>query len=73
MANGSCNLASVNLYSFVKNKFTDEAYFDVDRFAEVVMRMTWGLDELLDMLGDRHALPEQREHVKEWREIGLTY
>ena len=71
MANGSCNLASVNLYAFVKNKFTEEAYFDFDRFREVVMHMTWGLDELLDMLGDRHALEEQREHVKIWREIGL--
>ena len=71
MANGSCNLGSVNLYAFVRNKFSDQAYFDMERFIEVVMQMTWGLDELLDMLGDRHALPEQREHVKEWREIGL--
>src|SRR5690554_4723042 len=33
--------------------------------------MITALDELLTMLGERHALPEQREHVKEYREIGL--
>ena len=71
MANGSCNLGSVNLYAFVRNPFTDEAYFDKDRFRHVVKHMTWGLDELLTMLGDRHALKEQRAHVPLWREIGL--
>ena len=33
--------------------------------------MTWGLDELLTELGDRHALEAQRTHVLNWREIGL--
>lgn len=70
-ANGSCNLGSVNLNAFVRNPFTDEAYFDFDRFAFVVTEMIHSLDELLTMLGDRHALQEQREHVKEYREIGL--
>lgn len=71
MANGSCNLASVNLFGFVKKPFTNEAYFDMPRFSDVVEKMIWELDELLDDLGDRHALKEQRDHVKEWREVGL--
>lgn len=71
MANGSCNLGSVNLYEFVENKFTEDASFNLGRFKDVVAQMIIGLDELLDMLGDRHALKSQREHVKEWREIGL--
>ena len=71
MENGSCNLGSVNLNAFVRRPFTDDALFDLDRFREVVKQMTWGLDELLTMLGDRHALPAQREHVVKWREIGL--
>ena len=33
--------------------------------------MIWSLDELLTMLGDRHALKEQRDHVKKYREVGL--
>lgn len=71
MENGSCNLGSINLNSFVRRPFTDDALFDLERFREVVKEMTWGLDELLTMLGDRHALLAQREHVVKWREIGL--
>jgi ribonucleoside-diphosphate reductase alpha chain len=71
MANGSCNLGSVNLYAFVRNNFEADAWFDFKRFGKVVREMIWGLDELLDMLGERHALPEQRQHVKDWREVGL--
>lgn len=73
MANGSCNLGSINFNAFVRDQFTDHAYFDFDRFDRVVTEMIWGLDDLLTMLGDRHALPAQVQHVHEWREIGLTY
>ncbi|QLY40210.1 adenosylcobalamin-dependent ribonucleoside-diphosphate reductase [Hujiaoplasma nucleasis] len=71
MAHGSCNLASVNLNAFVKNPFTDESFFNWERFDHVVEEMIWSLDELLTMLGDRHALQEQRDHVKKYREVGL--
>lgn len=71
MANGSCNLGSVNLSAFVREPFTDNAYFDFDRFKYVVQEMTWGLDDMLDILGDRHALDAQRDHVTNWREVGL--
>lgn len=69
----SCNLGSVNFNAFVRKPFTDDAFFDLDRFKEVVAEMVRGLDLLLDVLGERHALPAQREHVKDWREVGLTY
>ncbi|AUD66012.1 ribonucleoside-diphosphate reductase, adenosylcobalamin-dependent [Tenericutes bacterium MZ-XQ] len=71
MAHGSCNLGSINLNAFVKHPFTDEAYYDFDRFDFVTSEMIYALDELLTLLGDRHALPEQRKHVTEYREIGL--
>lgn len=71
MAHGSCNLGSINLNAFVRKPFGDEAYFDFERFDFVVSEMIYALDELLTMLGDRHALPEQRIHVTEYREIGL--
>ena len=71
MAHGSCNLGSINLNAFVRNPFTEEAFYDFERFDFVVTEMIWALDDLLTMLGDRHALPEQREHVKLYREIGL--
>jgi len=71
MAHGSCNLGSINLNAFVKNPFTDKAEYDWERFDYVVSEMIAALDDLLTMLGDRHALKEQREHVKDYREIGL--
>lgn len=70
-AGGSCNLGSINFNAFVREPFTDSAYFDYDRFEKVVTEMIWGLDDLLTMLGDRHALEQQIEHVIQWREIGL--
>ena len=39
MAHGSCNLGSVNLNAFVKNPFTDEAIFNLERFYHVVEEM----------------------------------
>ncbi|XMB71863.1 adenosylcobalamin-dependent ribonucleoside-diphosphate reductase [Mycoplasmatota bacterium WC30] len=71
MPHGSCNLASVNVKAFVKKPFTEEAYFNFDRFEYVVSEMVIALDDLLTMLGDRHALQEQRDHVKKYREVGL--
>jgi len=71
MAHGSCNLGSVNLNSFVKDAFTENAKYDWNRFDFVVSEMIGALDDLLTMLGERHALPEQRLHVKEYREVGL--
>ncbi|MBN2541077.1 MAG: adenosylcobalamin-dependent ribonucleoside-diphosphate reductase [Bacilli bacterium] len=71
MPHGSCNLASVNVKAFVRKQFTDEAYFDFERFDYVVSEMIYSLDELLTMLGNRHALKEQREHVIKYREVGL--
>ncbi len=71
MANGSCNLASVNLNAFVKKPFTDKAYFNYPRFEFVVKEMIWHLDDMLTKLGNRHPLPAQRSHVKNYREVGL--
>ena len=68
---GSCNLGSINVKAFIKEPFTDKAYFDFERFDYVVGQMIIALDDLLTMLGDRHALKEQREHVKKYREVGL--
>ena len=71
MPHGSCNLGSVNLNAFVREPFTENVRFDFNRFDDVVSEMIWSLDDLLTMLGDRHALKEQREHVKKYREVGL--
>ena len=33
--------------------------------------MVFGLNDMIDMFKERHAIPEQVEHVKNWKEIGL--
>ncbi len=71
MPHGSCNLASVNVNAFVKEPYTENAYFDFERFETVVQEMIVSLDDLLTMLGNRHALKEQRDHVQKYREVGL--
>ena len=71
MAHGSCNLGSINLNAFVKKPFTDDAFYDWERFDHVVEEVIYALDDLLTLLGNRHALKEQREHVKKYREVGL--
>lgn len=46
---GACILSSVNLFSFVKNPFTAEAYFDFDEFKKVTTDAQRLVDDLLDL------------------------
>ena len=48
----SCRLASINLYSFVNNPFTDRAEFDFKRFYEVAYEQICILDNIVDLEGD---------------------
>ncbi len=70
-AGGSCLLGSMNLSAFVKNPFTDEAYFDFDEFKQCVQTSVKALNEVLEEGLPLHPLPEQRESVEQWRQIGL--
>ena len=70
-AGGSCLLGSMNLSAFVKNPFTDEAYFDFDEFKQCVQASVKALNEALEEGLPLHPLPEQRESVEQWRQIGL--
>jgi ribonucleoside-diphosphate reductase alpha chain len=45
----SCRLIAVNLFSFVKNSFTEEAVFDKEKFYEVVYETQRLLDDLVDL------------------------
>lgn len=70
-AGGSCLLGSVNLAEFVENPFTDEAFFDFDGFKLCVQASVKALNEVLEEGLPLHPLPEQRESVDQWRQIGL--
>ncbi len=61
----------MNLERFVKKSFTDNAYFDFDKFKEVVSDGVIYLNQVLDEGLPLHPLQEQRESVEKWRQIGL--
>lgn len=66
-AGGSCLLGSINLSEFV----TKDKQFDFEEFEKTVKIATIALNEVLDEGLSLHPLEEQRESVKNWRQIGL--
>ncbi len=70
-AGGSCLLGSINLAEFVTEPFTGRAAFDFDSFKICVKECVRGLNEALDEGMPLHPLKEQRESVRDWRQIGL--
>lgn len=71
-AGGSCLLGSINLSEFVVNPFTDKANIDWDGLEEAVAIAVLGLNQVLNEGMMLHPLHEQRESVKNWRQIGLV-
>jgi len=45
----SCRLLAINLYSYVKNPFTSEAYFDFDLFKKHVGKAQRIMDDIIDL------------------------
>lgn len=70
-AGGSCLLGSINLSQFVKDPFTDKARFLFPELCDAVETAVRGLNDVLIEGLPLHPLPEQRESVKAWRQIGL--
>ncbi len=70
-AGGSCLLGSLNLSAFVKDAFTDNAFFDYDDFKDAVTKSVKALNEVLDVGQPLHPLDEQKNSVIAWRQIGL--
>lgn len=70
-AGGSCLLGSINLSEFVLDPFTDKARVDFDALEEAVAIAVLGLNQVLNEGMMLHPLEEQRESVRNWRQIGL--
>ncbi|OQX43045.1 MAG: ribonucleoside-diphosphate reductase, adenosylcobalamin-dependent, partial [Candidatus Sedimenticola endophacoides] len=68
---GACLLGSVNLTKFVRNPFTDNAYFDWESYREVVATFTRMLDNVVEING--LPLPQQREEIQRKRRHGMGY
>ena len=67
----SCNLGSINVYSFVRNKFETDAFFDYKAFAETVVKGVMALNDVLKYGYDKQPLPENKKCIDDWRQIGL--
>lgn len=65
-AGGSCLLGSLILPTFM-----DGEKFDFERLEKVVVKSVKALNDVLDEGLPLHPLEEQRESVKNWRQIGL--
>ena len=70
-AHGSCNLASINLSSFVERPFEDDAEFNYERFKKLVKNGVIYLNEILDENMNLYPLKEQSDVAKDLRQIGL--
>lgn len=65
-AGGSCLLGSLNLSEFVQGKA-----FQFEEFHDAVQIAVKALNDVLEEGLPLHPLPEQKESVKNWRQIGL--
>ena len=68
---GACLLGSVNLTKFVKKPFTDEAYFDWDKYNSVIAIFTRMLDNVVEING--LPLQQQRDEIVRKRRHGMGY
>lgn len=66
-AGGSCLLGSINLAEFV----TSQGHLDIISLRETIKAAVIALNEVLDEGLPLHPLKEQRESVRDWRQIGL--
>ncbi|NEX60232.1 adenosylcobalamin-dependent ribonucleoside-diphosphate reductase [Noviherbaspirillum sp. 17J57-3] len=68
---GCCCLGSVNLAAFVEEPFSDDAWFNEEKFAEVVAIAVRMLDNVLT--ATKWPLQEQATEAANKRRIGLGY
>ncbi|MCP1582914.1 adenosylcobalamin-dependent ribonucleoside-diphosphate reductase [Pseudoxanthomonas mexicana] len=68
---GACLLGSVNLTTFVRDPFTDQARFDWEEYKEVVRVFTRMLDNVVEVNG--LPLPQQQAEILRKRRHGMGF
>ncbi|KRP06729.1 MAG: NrdJa, partial [Methylophilales bacterium BACL14 MAG-120920-bin58] len=68
---GACLLGSINLTKFVKQPFTNQAFFDWDEYKAVVNIFTRMLDNVVEING--LPLEKQRDEIARKRRHGMGY
>ncbi len=74
---GSCLLGSINLTRFVANPFTEDAYFDWDKYRKVVRYFTRMLDNVVEinglpLKGQQNEILYKRRHGMGFLGLGST-
>ena len=67
-AGGACLLGSINLSEFVSDDGTEFEYCDFENTVRISVK---ALNDVLDEGLPLHPLQEQRDSVRDWRQIGL--
>ena len=69
----SCRLVAINLYSYVKNPFTNEAEFDFELFADHVKKAQRIMDDIIDLEMEKiDKIIEKIENDPETAEVKST-
>jgi ribonucleoside-diphosphate reductase alpha chain len=68
---GSCLLGSINLTSFVRDPFAEDAHFDWDEYHEVVKVFTRMLDNVVEVNG--LPLEQQQDEIRSKRRHGMGF
>lgn len=67
----ACNLSSINLAKYVINPYSEEPTFDFKQLQKDISIIVRAMDDVLEENIPRHALPEQREMSKKFRNVGI--
>lgn len=70
---GACVLSAINLSEYVLNPWTPEVRFDYENLAKDLRYIYRAMNEIVDEGITRHALPEQQEVARNYRNIGIGY
>lgn len=68
---GACNLCSINVSEYMLDPWTKEARIDYLSLKNDIEIVVSEMDRVLEENLDRHALPEQKEMAKKYRNIGI--
>lgn len=67
---GACNLCSINVSEYVLDPYTNKARIDYISLGKDIETIISEMDRVLEENLERHALPEQKEMAKKYRNIG---
>lgn len=68
---GACNLCSINISEYVLNPFMPNASLDLMSLKRDIYTIVEAMDTIIDENVNNHALKEQREMAKNYRNIGI--